>query len=961
MTSVATNLSQGTAAVVQTLLNRTMNIKSHMSSKYVTEIENMRLKPGVRVHLRAGYGSNPNSLQTVFNGVIAEVEHGEIMTIIAQSDAIELSPIINSTKKKGDSGKIDGGINTGLWMSEPRDLMIRLLSMGASRMREAFAHATRGAVFSENKFGIRHFGSILYAPLTPEEEQKAMQYKASVVNAFNAIGKNPVSGTVGLGWNSAVNIATGGTAQMLNAGVNVATGGTLSPMQGVTGLESAGGSVRTPVVGAMQTLWANFSTQRDLEIFKRNIYPGNGVGVAQFLGGDLDDGWATMASIDTTMIDQEKFGYLDRLSNNSWSGLIDQSGKGATDAYDVLEKATANNKLIDSSHAIGTSQIIAGAASVAVGYFAGPLAGAALGSGLLGSMNGRGLSNIMKTMGLVSDLDDDIYDEVSFRAQTYMRSIWDMFQMCARLLPNYIVAVRPFEDRSTIFYGKPHWLYTSGVFPVSTGFPNEENARINGINTPGYINPDDTLNEILSSVNKNTGPIADAMSSLSSGESTVADNMASMSKDMISGTGVFAAGGRLRGRVINFSDTERQKYYSNGKVVSRLPVNKGKVQVGFHLPFANSKEAEKQIDSSIQQDHKQIDQLPIRFRYPFFSNRASGTLPSLDYDKIIRSSKGEDIPKIISNVVQISLLEKSLISKEKDSESTALVTKKPGSDEPTLDFNFSFASKLPFLGLDQILTDTAAFDPSGIYDPKGKLGVITASKTVRMPLPVLDMQSQTDIQTSGSGQTNLLEKFEKYYDSLDPAYALQDKYNDAMLDFTEWGMPKSAEDEQFYIAMRWPYDPLKSRSALGFDGKASDNVKRQVLQDFLKMYNLKEEDLVGSPDEYKKRKVLVYNPEKKVAVVCTPAYFLWGETEADGDGSNTIDAIISPDAAYFLNLLINDKGQILSPLENIGTLSIDQSDGNGTTTTAGQWESLGMAEQNLKECMFTFVPDNTPV
>ena len=961
MTSVATNLSQGTAAVVQTLLNRTMNIKSHMSSKYVTEIENMRLKPGVRVHLRAGYGSNPNSLQTVFNGVIAEVEHGEIMTIIAQSDAIELSPIINSTKKKGDSGKIDGGINTGLWMSEPRDLMIRLLSMGASRMREAFAHATRGAVFSENKFGIRHFGSILYAPLTPEEEQKAMQYKASVVNAFNAIGKNPVSGTVGLGWNSAVNIATGGTAQMLNAGVNVATVGTLSPMQGVTGLESAGGSVRTPVVGAMQTLWANFSTQRDLEIFKRNIYPGNGVGVAQFLGGDLDDGWATMASIDTTMIDQEKFGYLDRLSNNSWSGLIDQSGKGATDAYDVLEKATANNKLIDSSHAIGTSQIIAGAASVAVGYFAGPLAGAALGSGLLGSMNGRGLSNIMKTMGLVSDLDDDIYDEVSFRAQTYMRSIWDMFQMCARLLPNYIVAVRPFEDRSTIFYGKPHWLYTSGVFPVSTGFPNEENARINGINTPGYINPDDTLNEILSSVNKNTGPIADAMSSLSSGESTVADNMASMSKDMISGTGVFAAGGRLRGRVINFSDTERQKYYSNGKVVSRLPVNKGKVQVGFHLPFANSKEAEKQIDSSIQQDHKQIDQLPIRFRYPFFSNRASGTLPSLDYDKIIRSSKGEDIPKIISNVVQISLLEKSLISKEKDSESTALVTKKPGSDEPTLDFNFSFASKLPFLGLDQILTDTAAFDPSGIYDPKGKLGVITASKTVRMPLPVLDMQSQTDIQTSGSGQTNLLEKFEKYYDSLDPAYALQDKYNDAMLDFTEWGMPKSAEDEQFYIAMRWPYDPLKSRSALGFDGKASDNVKRQVLQDFLKMYNLKEEDLVGSPDEYKKRKVLVYNPEKKVAVVCTPAYFLWGETEADGDGSNTIDAIISPDAAYFLNLLINDKGQILSPLENIGTLSIDQSDGNGTTTTAGQWESLGMAEQNLKECMFTFVPDNTPV
>ena len=973
MASVTTNLSQGTAAVVQTLLNRSMNIKSHMSSKYVTEIENMRLKPGVRVHLRAGYGSNPNSLQTIFNGVIAEVEHGEIMTIIAQSDAVELSPIINSTKKKGDSGKIDGGINTGLWMSEPRDLMIRLLSMGASRMREAFAHATRGAVFSENKFGIRHFGSILYAPLSPEEEQKAMQYKASVVNAFNSIAKNPVSGTLGLGLNSAVNIATGGTAQALNTGISIATGS--SPI-GYAGLESAGGNVRTPVVGAMQTLWANFSTQRDLEIFKRNIYPGNGVGVAQFLGGDLDDGWATMASIDTTMIDQEKFGYLDRLSNNSWTGLIDQSQKGTADAYDVLDKVTANNKLIDSSHAIGTSQVIAGTAALAVGYFVSPLAGAALGSGLLRSMNGRGLSNIMKTMGLVSDLDDDIYDEVSFRAQTYMRSIWDMFQLCARLLPNYIVAVRPFEDRSTIFYGKPHWLYTSGVFPVSTGFPNEENAKTNGINTPGYINPDDTLNEILSSVNKNTGPIADAMSALNSGESTVADNMAAMSKDIISGTGIFAAGGKLRGKVINFADTERQKYYYNNKIVSRLPVNKGKVQVGFHLPFAsaslvsnptldsieeNRQRAATQIDAPLQlQDHKQIDQLPIRFRYPFFSNRASGTLPSLDYDKIVKSATGEEIPKIISNIVQISLLEKSLISKDKDSDSTALVTKKPGSDEPTLDFNFNFASKLPFLNLDQILNNTAAFDPSGIYDPKGNLGIITASPTVRMPLPVLDMQSQTDIQTSG-GQTVLLEKFEKYYDNLDPAYALQDKYSTAMLDFTEWGMPKSAEDEQFYIAMRWPYNPLESRSALGFDGKASGDVKQQLLQDFLKMYDMKEEDLVGNPDEYKKRKVLVYNPEKRVAVVCTPAYFLWGETEAEGGGSNKIDAIVSPDAAYFLHLLINDKGQILSPLEQIGIVTSDQADGKGTATTAGQWEGLGMAEQSLKECMFTFVPDSTPV
>lgn len=207
--NTAKNLTTGSVQLIERLITRSLNLKSHMNSRYVTEIENMRLKPGVRVHLRAGYGSNPNSLETIFNGVIAEVEHGEIITVIAQSDAIELSPIINSTKKKGDSGKIDGGINTGLWMSEPRDLMVRLLSMGASRVREAFSHALRGAVFSENKFGIRHFGQILYAPLTEEEAQKSSLYKQSVINAFNAVGKNPITGTAGLALNSTVNVVTG--------------------------------------------------------------------------------------------------------------------------------------------------------------------------------------------------------------------------------------------------------------------------------------------------------------------------------------------------------------------------------------------------------------------------------------------------------------------------------------------------------------------------------------------------------------------------------------------------------------------------------------------------------------------------------------------------------------------------------------------------------------------------------
>ena len=146
------SLTDGMEQIIDRTLNTARNMLGHMESQYVVDIENIRLKPGVRVHLRAGYGSNPNSLHTVFNGVITEVELGEVVTVTCQSDAIELSPVVNSVDKKGDSGKIDGGLNTGLYLSEPRDLMVRLLSMGSSRVREAFAYATRGLIFSENKF-----------------------------------------------------------------------------------------------------------------------------------------------------------------------------------------------------------------------------------------------------------------------------------------------------------------------------------------------------------------------------------------------------------------------------------------------------------------------------------------------------------------------------------------------------------------------------------------------------------------------------------------------------------------------------------------------------------------------------------------------------------------------------------------------------------------------------------------
>jgi hypothetical protein len=246
------NMTEGLESILDLTLNRARNMLGHMDSQYIVDIENIRLKPGVRVHLRGGYGANPNGLQTLFNGVITEVELGEIVTVTAQSDAIELSPIVNSTNQKGHSGKIDGGINTGMYLSEPRDLMVRLLSMGTTRWREAFAHATRGTVFSQNKFGIRHFGTILYEPLSDSERNKNAGIRNSMADAAKSIGNS-----------SGIGGAVTGALGVLNP-------------DGQSTRLPLGPEVRIPVVSMMQTLWANFGAQRDLELFKRNIYPGNG-------------------------------------------------------------------------------------------------------------------------------------------------------------------------------------------------------------------------------------------------------------------------------------------------------------------------------------------------------------------------------------------------------------------------------------------------------------------------------------------------------------------------------------------------------------------------------------------------------------------------------------------------------------------------------------------------------------
>lgn len=555
------------------------NLLSGTQDTFIRELQGVRLKPGVRIHLRMGYSANPNSLQTVFNGTITEVTTGEIVEVVAQSDAIELAPYVNTTDKNGDSGHVDGAFNTGLWLSEPRDLMVRLLSMGSSTFREAFANATHGLIFSENKFGIRHFGQVLYEPLSSGESQR----------------------------HSIVNEAVGGSLDKsinLNTGESASLGETLTQVKGGS-FDAIGGSevnTRAGVLPLMQSLWVNSFRHRDYELFKRNIYPGNGSGVAQYLGGDFPEAGLMMAEaagadggpalksaapeiIQRRAIDRAAKGAPPAAPTTDTQKSDNKSENNATTSTDPADKSAVDKGVDGASDTLKSLNPQAAVIGTSWDIF---------GKIMDGSLDQNPLLNMM---GITSEGDDDLkgFDEVSFRAQTYMKSVWDLFQLCAALLPNYIVAVRPFEDRSTVFYGKPHWLYTSGVQPITNGIPKSSKVD--------QIKPDTLEPDIMRKIANQANPLSDAASqqqlfeSLNKVTAVNPSPTASTSGVAYSGGDVASLPGELGGAV--------------------LPTRQGTTVMEMHLP----------TDADLAKDkaqHKQLDSLPARYKHPYYMDRQGG-------------------------------------------------------------------------------------------------------------------------------------------------------------------------------------------------------------------------------------------------------------------------------------------------------------------------------------------------
>lgn len=110
--------------------------------------ESIKIKPGCRIHIRMGYGSNPLQLPIVFNGVVAELEQEDgIVQIVAQSDGAQLI-------QRHVSSKEDDKNSFMYLQSEPSNIIASLLTERDNKISNFFNKKWG----EPNRFGIENFG-----------------------------------------------------------------------------------------------------------------------------------------------------------------------------------------------------------------------------------------------------------------------------------------------------------------------------------------------------------------------------------------------------------------------------------------------------------------------------------------------------------------------------------------------------------------------------------------------------------------------------------------------------------------------------------------------------------------------------------------------------------------------------------------------------------------------------------
>lgn len=118
--------------------------------------DHMALKPGCRIHLRMGYGSAPQGLPIMFNGVIASIDVGDVITIIGQGDGSELCNPMADVDTEDHNGIFKLG-------TEPSDI-IRTIMGARDGFQAMFTWKSLNGKYrgfsNGSKYGIEHFGYV---------------------------------------------------------------------------------------------------------------------------------------------------------------------------------------------------------------------------------------------------------------------------------------------------------------------------------------------------------------------------------------------------------------------------------------------------------------------------------------------------------------------------------------------------------------------------------------------------------------------------------------------------------------------------------------------------------------------------------------------------------------------------------------------------------------------------------
>lgn len=164
---------------------RTYFMKEELKRIEAMPANRVKIKPGVRVHLRMGYSADASELPILFNGVVAEVGAGEVMELVAQGDGVELTNPILSTSDAEDVQHEESFVVGRIfknWLTKgatPRTILGSLLTSKGGWLKKQIYEVTNGRYFNRNPYGIIHFGEPAFTDIFQNGEVTQNIYEGS--------------------------------------------------------------------------------------------------------------------------------------------------------------------------------------------------------------------------------------------------------------------------------------------------------------------------------------------------------------------------------------------------------------------------------------------------------------------------------------------------------------------------------------------------------------------------------------------------------------------------------------------------------------------------------------------------------------------------------------------------------------------------------------------------------------